>query len=155
MDRIKVIGGNKLNGIIPISGAKNAALPLMIASLLTDDTLTLENFSATPSNLTVSMQGKDQPQPTTVVSGLPMAIETAGTVATGDQQAINLSKLSVSESQRRLVLQKVSDGPLVLTTGPAGFGGNGKLQVGADLAFVNSLVQAFSGGGQQVVAQGK
>ena len=43
MDRIKVIGGNKLNGIIPISGAKNAALPLMIASLLTDDTLTLEN----------------------------------------------------------------------------------------------------------------
>jgi len=43
MDRIKVIGGNTLNGIIPISGAKNAALPLMIASLLTDDTLTLEN----------------------------------------------------------------------------------------------------------------
>ena len=43
MDRIKIVGGNKLNGIIPISGAKNAALPLMIASLLTDDTLTLEN----------------------------------------------------------------------------------------------------------------
>ncbi|WP_099863896.1 UDP-N-acetylglucosamine 1-carboxyvinyltransferase [Pararhizobium haloflavum] len=43
MDRIKVVGGNQLNGIIPISGAKNAALPLMIASLLTDDTLTLEN----------------------------------------------------------------------------------------------------------------
>ncbi|RCL01992.1 MAG: UDP-N-acetylglucosamine 1-carboxyvinyltransferase [Candidatus Tokpelaia sp. JSC189] len=44
MDRIKIIGGNKLNGIIPISGAKNAALPLMIASLLTDDILTLENL---------------------------------------------------------------------------------------------------------------
>jgi UDP-N-acetylglucosamine 1-carboxyvinyltransferase len=43
MDRIKITGGNKLNGIIPISGAKNAALPLMIASLLTSDTLTLEN----------------------------------------------------------------------------------------------------------------
>src|SRR5690606_23194164 len=43
MDRIKIVGGNKLNGIIPISGAKHAALPLMIASLLTDDTLTLEN----------------------------------------------------------------------------------------------------------------
>ncbi|WP_026481206.1 UDP-N-acetylglucosamine 1-carboxyvinyltransferase [Ahrensia sp. 13_GOM-1096m] len=43
MDSIRVVGGNKLNGIIPISGAKNAALPLMIASLLTDDTLTLEN----------------------------------------------------------------------------------------------------------------
>lgn len=43
MDSIRVVGGNQLNGIIPISGAKNAALPLMIASLLTDDTLTLEN----------------------------------------------------------------------------------------------------------------
>ena len=44
MDRIRIRGGNTLNGTIPISGAKNAALPLMIASLLTDDTLTLENL---------------------------------------------------------------------------------------------------------------
>jgi len=43
MDRIRIVGGQRLNGIIPISGAKNAALPLMIASLLTDETLTLEN----------------------------------------------------------------------------------------------------------------
>ena len=43
MDRIRIVGGNPLNGIIPISGAKNAALPLMIASLLTPETLTLEN----------------------------------------------------------------------------------------------------------------
>jgi len=43
MDRIRIVGGNELKGRIPISGAKNAALPLMIASLLTDDTLTLEN----------------------------------------------------------------------------------------------------------------
>lgn len=43
MDRIRIRGGNELSGTIPISGAKNAALPLMIASLLTDDTLTLEN----------------------------------------------------------------------------------------------------------------
>ncbi len=43
MDRIRVVGGQQLNGTIRISGAKNAALPLMIASLLTDETLTLEN----------------------------------------------------------------------------------------------------------------
>ncbi len=43
MDKIRIVGGNQLNGVIPISGAKNAALPLMIASLLCDDTLTLEN----------------------------------------------------------------------------------------------------------------
>jgi UDP-N-acetylglucosamine 1-carboxyvinyltransferase len=44
MDRIRIVGGRPLNGIIPISGAKNAALPLMIASLLTDRTVTLENL---------------------------------------------------------------------------------------------------------------
>ena len=43
MDRIKIIGGNRLRGTIPISGAKNAALPLLIASLLTEDRLTLKN----------------------------------------------------------------------------------------------------------------
>lgn len=43
MDRIRIVGGTKLNGTIPISGAKNAALPLMIASLLTPETLVLEN----------------------------------------------------------------------------------------------------------------
>lgn len=43
MDRIRIVGGAPLNGTIPISGAKNATLPLMIASLLTSDTLTLKN----------------------------------------------------------------------------------------------------------------
>ena len=43
MDRIKITGGQRLEGTIPISGAKNAALPLMIATLLTDDRLTLKN----------------------------------------------------------------------------------------------------------------
>jgi UDP-N-acetylglucosamine 1-carboxyvinyltransferase len=43
MDRIRIHGGQKLNGTIPISGAKNATLPLMIASLLTDQTLILDN----------------------------------------------------------------------------------------------------------------
>jgi len=43
MDRIRIVGGQELHGTIPISGAKNAALPLMIASLLTQEKLTLEN----------------------------------------------------------------------------------------------------------------
>jgi UDP-N-acetylglucosamine 1-carboxyvinyltransferase len=43
MDRIRIIGGERLKGTIPISGAKNSALPLMIASLLTRQTLTLSN----------------------------------------------------------------------------------------------------------------
>ena len=43
MDRIRIEGGARLKGEIAISGAKNAALPLMAACLLTDHTLTLTN----------------------------------------------------------------------------------------------------------------
>ena len=44
MDKIKITGGNRLEGKIFISGAKNAALPLICASLLTKDTVTLTNM---------------------------------------------------------------------------------------------------------------
>ena len=43
MDRLRIKGGASLNGEIRISGAKNAALPLMAAGLLTDAGLTLQN----------------------------------------------------------------------------------------------------------------
>jgi UDP-N-acetylglucosamine 1-carboxyvinyltransferase len=43
MDRIRIVGNRPLQGTIRISGAKNATLPLMIASLLTDQTLILDN----------------------------------------------------------------------------------------------------------------
>src|SRR3569623_812961 len=43
MDRIRIAGCQRLTGVIPISGAKNATLPLMIASLLTEEPLILEN----------------------------------------------------------------------------------------------------------------
>ena len=44
MDRLRIQGGRPLHGEIQIGGAKNAALPLMAASLLTDDTLALGNL---------------------------------------------------------------------------------------------------------------
>jgi UDP-N-acetylglucosamine 1-carboxyvinyltransferase len=43
MDRIRIRGGKPLSGSIPIGGAKNAALPLMAAGLLSDGPLVLEN----------------------------------------------------------------------------------------------------------------
>lgn len=43
MDRIRISGGRRLTGRIAISGAKNAALPLMAASLLTQAPLVLSN----------------------------------------------------------------------------------------------------------------
>src|SRR5258708_7523444 len=44
MDKIRIRGNRPLTGKIAIGGAKNAALPLMTASLLTDETLTLVNI---------------------------------------------------------------------------------------------------------------
>ena len=43
MDKLLIQGGHRLQGEVRISGAKNAALPLMCASLLSADTLRLEN----------------------------------------------------------------------------------------------------------------
>src|SRR5260370_23117929 len=43
VDRIRIVGGRNVNGRSRISGAKNATLPLMIASLLTEQTLILDN----------------------------------------------------------------------------------------------------------------
>ena len=60
MDRITVTGGKPLKGSIPISGAKNAALPLIIASLLTADRLTLKNV---PNLADVNAAGPHPAQP--------------------------------------------------------------------------------------------
>ena len=43
MDRILIRGGRALSGQIPISGAKNAALPILAAGLLTAEPLILRN----------------------------------------------------------------------------------------------------------------
>ncbi|MGP1613750.1 MAG: UDP-N-acetylglucosamine 1-carboxyvinyltransferase, partial [Pollutimonas bauzanensis] len=43
MDKLLITGGNRLKGEITVSGAKNAALPILCASLLTADTIALEN----------------------------------------------------------------------------------------------------------------
>ena len=43
MDKLLIVGGHRLSGDVRISGAKNAALPLLVAPLLTDDPVTVTN----------------------------------------------------------------------------------------------------------------
>ena len=43
MDRMLIKGGKKLSGVIPVSGAKNAALPILATSILTDEPVMLRN----------------------------------------------------------------------------------------------------------------
>jgi UDP-N-acetylglucosamine 1-carboxyvinyltransferase len=46
MDKLRITGGQPLQGEITVSGAKNAALPILCAGLLTADTLALTNVPA-------------------------------------------------------------------------------------------------------------
>ena len=43
MDRIRIRGGKRLHGTIPVSGAKNAALPILCATLLSDGRIILRD----------------------------------------------------------------------------------------------------------------
>ncbi len=44
MDRLRIVGGKPLNGCIQISGAKNAALPILFASILSSQKSTIQNI---------------------------------------------------------------------------------------------------------------
>ena len=60
MKKLLITGGKKLDGEVQIAGAKNAALPLMVASILTDEKLTLTNVPhvsdiSTMANLLVNL----------------------------------------------------------------------------------------------------
>ncbi|QQR68299.1 MAG: UDP-N-acetylglucosamine 1-carboxyvinyltransferase [Alphaproteobacteria bacterium] len=53
MDKLCIEGGVALTGVIPVSGAKNAALPLLVAGLMSDEPLVLENVPAVADILTM------------------------------------------------------------------------------------------------------
>src|SRR6476619_4231032 len=55
MDRIRIRGGRPLSGEIGIGGAKNAALPLMAAAMLTDERLVLSNVPRLADIQTMSL----------------------------------------------------------------------------------------------------
>ncbi|MSO77816.1 MAG: UDP-N-acetylglucosamine 1-carboxyvinyltransferase [Alphaproteobacteria bacterium] len=92
MDRIRIQGGLPLKGRIPISGAKNAVLPLMAASLLTQETLLLDNVPdladiATLSTLLAQHGVEIQSTPGNGLSGGRLALtarEIANTTAPYD-----------------------------------------------------------------------
>src|SRR5271156_2015189 len=54
MDKFRVTGGKALKGKVPISGAKNSALPVMAASLLTAEKVTLHNIPKVRDLITMS-----------------------------------------------------------------------------------------------------
>ena len=44
MEKLEIIGRRKLSGVIPISGSKNATLPILAATILTDKKIVIKNI---------------------------------------------------------------------------------------------------------------
>jgi len=88
MDRIRIKGGARLKGEIPISGAKNAALPLMAACLLSDKPLVLSNM---PSLADIAFM-------TNILRGLGVEANSEPGVRPGDGSTLNLSARNIAST---------------------------------------------------------
>ncbi len=110
MDRIRIRGGRPLEGTIRIGGAKNAALPLMAAGLLTDERLTLSNVPALADIATMA----------TLLRTLGIAVEPVGndgrTLSIGGAITSSEAPYDIVRKMRASVLVL---GPLVARTGTA------------------------------------
>ena len=117
MDKILIKGGKPLYGSIQISGAKNAALPLMAASLLTNKSLVLTNLPhladiSTMANLLTHLGGK-----------ISMAGEAGDNGHTGRSLRLETPKIRDTTAPYDLVRRMRASilvlGPLIARTGEA------------------------------------
>jgi len=128
MDSIRIKGGQPLNGKIHISGAKNASLPLLAASLLTEETLSLGNVPHLVDIVTMS----------NLLGQLGVDIGLNGIVAGGfagramDLKAANLSGITAPyELVRKMRASFVVLGPLLARMGHAKVSLPGGCAIGA------------------------
>jgi UDP-N-acetylglucosamine 1-carboxyvinyltransferase len=136
MDKIVIVGGRKLQGDVRISGAKNAALPVLVSSLLVDGWNTFHNI---PDLLDIKTIRK-------LLSGLGVKIEGEETVR------INAGDLTGCEASYDLVRTMRASilvlGPLVARMGEARVSLPGGCAIGARP--VNLHIQALRDLGAEV-----
>lgn len=82
MDRFVIDGGTPLHGAATISGAKNAALPILIATLLTDEVCVVENCPATLRDLKTTFQLLTSLGKKITVKGSVVRVEATGSLKT-------------------------------------------------------------------------
>jgi len=100
MDRIRIRGGRPLAGDIAIGGAKNAALPLMAAGLLTEERLVLENVPRLADIATM----------TDLLAGHGIAVDPVG----NDGRALSLGGAITSTEAPYDIVRKMRASALVL-----------------------------------------
>lgn len=120
MDKLRIKGNGPLNGEVLISGAKNAALPCLTASILSSDTLSLSNLPPV----------KDVHTMAALLSQLGMAVEMQGQVATlsGDSLCSHKATYDLVKTMRASILVL---GPLLARTGRAQVSLPGGCAIGA------------------------
>jgi UDP-N-acetylglucosamine 1-carboxyvinyltransferase len=82
MDRLVIEGGRRLAGTIPVSGSKNAALPILIATLLTDETCVVENCPTGLRDIRTTVRLLESLGKKTTVEGSTVRVESTGSLKT-------------------------------------------------------------------------
>ncbi len=127
MDRIRVRGGARLNGEIPISGAKNAALPLMVASLLSAEPLIL---SRVPDLADVAFMAQ-----LLAAFGVDVDHEPAQTLGEGGTYVLKAGEITATTAEYDIVRKMRASflvlGPLLARVGTAKVSLPGGCAIGA------------------------
>ena len=122
MEKLKVTGGCRLKGEVKASGAKNAALPILAASLLTADDLVLHNV---PHLSDIRTMGK-------LLSGLGMTVERPSDTETVRLNATSLTTLTAPyELVKTMRASIVTLGPMLARFGEARVSLPGGCAIGA------------------------
>lgn len=82
MDKLVIEGGKPLNGTIKVSGAKNAALPILISTLLTDEPCVIENVPSTLRDLRTTFRLLESLGKKVVVEGSTVKVVSTGSLKT-------------------------------------------------------------------------
>ena len=140
MDKIVISGGRPLHGDVQISGAKNAALPVLTAALLTKKTCTFSNI---PDLVDIKTTCK-------LLRNMGVEIEGAGTVKISAEKITNsVAPYDLVKTMRASILVL---GPLVARTGRARVSLPGGCAIGARP--VNLHIKALQDMGATVDLQG-
>ena len=95
MDKLQIVGGKRLNGDISVSGAKNAALPILCAGLLTAGNLELSNVPRLHDVRTILK-----------------LLEQTGLKVTQDDERVTLNGASITSLEAPYELVKTMRAPL-------------------------------------------
>ena len=127
MDRIRIRGGRRLHGEIPISGAKNAALKLMAASLLTAEPLTLRNVPRLADVRAMAELLRS--------FGVGVTITLGGALGEGDEMKLDAGRLTSTFASYDMVRKMRASfqvlGPLLARVGEAKVSLPGGCAIGA------------------------